>query len=137
MEGEYWLIFGILAERKTGCKSLLVNLMSAQTTCTNHYSPTPPAAVAGQGEDLALLTEVAATFVSIWKQHARSPRLATPLLATGDVLFTQVSTFAAMLLSNLSFQTCRSVLNLLASTGGALRGQGQGSSLRRIRRNHK
>ena len=42
-----------------------------------------------EGEGSQLLTDVAQALTDLWGQHARSPRLATPILRTAEVLLSQ------------------------------------------------
>jgi len=47
-----------------------------------------------EGERSQLLPDVAQALTDLWGQHARSPRLATPILRTAEVLLSQTQILA-------------------------------------------
>ncbi len=49
----------------------------------------PSCCNAGSVQNQQLLTDVSVALTELWSQHARSPRLATPILRTTEVLLSQ------------------------------------------------
>ncbi len=60
----------------------------------NPLLPQSVSACHAEGEGSQLLTDVAEALTDLWGQHARSPRLATPILRTAEVLLSQTHILA-------------------------------------------